>query len=319
MRVLIQTACYCVIDGVSTTIRKLETFLLANGHHVAILTTSSGQLSNLNIVPPHPNRSIIFMNAFPLPVMAESGYKMTKRLSSQNISDMNDFNPTVIHVTVPDLCVLDVLQYAIDTDTPLIATWHSNYIEYMDYYEASWIKTSFIEWNRHTFSFVPKLFVPTPFIKDSLSSSYYQLHQCTELHIWGRGVDCDKFSPKFRSTDFRSSHSISPDDVAICFAGRLVTEKHCAVYCDVIRKLNKTPRLKQRVVGVVIGEGAYFKEMSNLPNTVATGWLNNEALSTAYASCDVFLFPSGSETFGNVTLEACASGLPIVVEKGCSR
>ena len=107
--------------------------------------------------------------------------------------------------------------------------------------------------------------------------------------------------------------------MAICFAGRLVTEKHCAVYCDVIRKLNKTPRLKQRVVGVVIGEGAYFKEMSNLPNTVATGWLNNEALSTAYASCDVFLFPSGSETFGNVTLEACASGLPIVVEKGCSR
>jgi len=255
------------------------------------------------------------MNAFPLPVMAECGYEIGKTLSDENKRQIAKFNPSVIHVTVPDLVNLEILDYAKEHNIPLMATWHSNYIEYMDYYEAQWIKQILLQWMRHTYSFVPRLLVPTKFIKESLSNEYYQLDKCTKIGIWGRGVDTNKFSPSFRTEAARAVLGFKPTDVVVLFVGRLVKEKHCDIYIDVMNQLSSQ---RSNVRGLVVGEGEYKKRMGAIPNTKTTGWLKDDSLSTAYAICDVFLFPSGSETFGNVTLEACASGLPIVVEEGCS-
>merc|ERR1712226_479962 len=92
-------------------------------------------------------------------------------------------------------------------------------------------------------------------------------------------------------------------------------EKRPDIFCKVIRKLHQR---KIPFKALVVGKGPVEEEVKGLPNTVFAGWMSGDDLSTAYASCDVFLFPSAVETFGNVTLEAASSGLPLVVESGCS-
>jgi len=84
-----------------------------------------------------------------------------------------------------------------------MSTFHSNYIKYMDYYEANWIKVVLEHWMRHMFSFVPVLYVPTPFYKNLLSKPDYHLDKCTDIKVWSRGVDVDVFRPEARSLEFR--------------------------------------------------------------------------------------------------------------------
>jgi glycosyltransferase involved in cell wall biosynthesis len=136
-------------------------------------------------------------------------------------------------------------------------------------------------------------------------------HGITEgLRLWQRGVETDTFAPDHRSLDWRRSLGIEDDEVAVTFVSRLVWEKGLDVYADIIE------RLRERGIphrSVVVGDGPAREELEErLPETIFTGYLDGTDLSRAYASSDVFLFPSDTETFGNVTLEAMASGLPTV-------
>jgi len=128
-------------------------------------------------------------------------------------------------------------------------------------------------------------------------------------------IDLEKFSPQHASRAFRKSVGIGPNDVVILFVGRLVYEKRPDIFANVIRRLNEEGL---DFKALVIGAGKYEDEMRKLPKTICTGYVAFDRLPIAYASCDIFLFPSSLETFGNVTLEAAASGLPLVVESGCS-
>ena len=141
---------------------------------------------------------------------------------------------------------------------------------------------------------------------------YYSL---TNLDVWGRGVDLTKFSPVHRSLIFRHKLEIKDDTPVLLFVGRLVPEKRSDIFASVVRRLHDEG---VDFHALVVGAGADEDTVSNLPNTTLLGWLNGDKLSEAYASSDIFLFPSAVETFGNVTLEAAASGLPLVVESGCS-
>ena len=97
-------------------------------------------------------------------------------------------------------------------------------------------------------------------------------------------------------------------DVVVLFVGRLVPEKRPDIFADVVKRLAAEGR-GLRFKALVVGAGPYQDEMKALPNTTCLGWVGGAELAVAYASSDIFLFPSSVETFGNVTLEAAASGL----------
>jgi glycosyltransferase involved in cell wall biosynthesis len=130
------------------------------------------------------------------------------------------------------------------------------------------------------------------------------------IHIWTRGVDREQFNPGRRDTDWRRSLGIADEELAVMFLGRLVLEKGLDVFAATIREL------KRRGVPhhpLVIGEGpakAVFEEQ--MPTGVFIGQQIGDELGRAVASADVFLNPSITEAFGNVTLEAMACGLPVV-------
>lgn len=321
LRVLIYTTCYNVLDGVSLTVRKLEKEITASGGHVCILTTRSGQISNTNISGKHANRTVIFMdNAIELPFMVDPrnpdlSYYLGFSLSKYSKSQIKQFNPTIIHLTVPDCTGLHIINYARKHNIPLMGTYHSNIPNYMLHYPGmAWLKPILEQFFRHAYNFLQALYVPTPYIKKKLIKEL-KMDRVTNLEVWGRGVDLEKFSPNKRSLIFRHKYGIPPEIPVVLFVGRLVKEKSPDIFVEVIRKLN-TKNILFRALVVGTGQCEYLFE--GVPNCICAGWLSGDDLSEAYASSDIFLFPSSVETFGNVTLEAAASGLPLIVEGECS-
>mmetsp|Transcript_8522 Transcript_8522/g.23577 ORF Transcript_8522/g.23577 Transcript_8522/m.23577 type:complete len:655 (-) Transcript_8522:141-2105(-) len=323
-RVLIYTTCYNVLDGVTLTIRKLEQEILASGHSLCVLTTLSGDSNNTHLDGTHPNRRVLFMdNAKPVPFVhdpnnPELTYQVGFNLSRSMKAQLDEFEPTLIHITVPDCTALHLVSYARRKEIPIMGTYHSNIPEYMDHYPGmGWLKPILGSFFRHQYNFLQALYVPTPFIRRHLTDTY-QLDQATNLGIWGRGVDIERFHPNHRHAaggKFRAQLGLTDDDVVLCWVGRLVPEKRVDIFCETVRRLHA---MGLRFRAVVVGAGPCEEEIKALPNTTFCGWMNSGQLAVAYASSDVFLFPSSVETFGNVTLEAMASGLPVVVEAGCS-
>jgi phosphatidylinositol alpha 1,6-mannosyltransferase len=136
----------------------------------------------------------------------------------------------------------------------------------------------------------------------------------TELKEWGRGVDLKLFNPERRSSHFRIAKSISDDDVVILWVGRLVPEKRPDIWLHVVKTLQSQGL---PVKAMVVGHGTFEATLANIKDVVCCGWLSGVALAEAYASSDILVFPSDVETFGNVTLEALASGCACVVEDKC--
>jgi glycosyltransferase involved in cell wall biosynthesis len=134
--------------------------------------------------------------------------------------------------------------------------------------------------------------------------------QSQQVEVWARGVDSDLFSPAKRDMAWRRRLGIADDELVVSFAGRLVKEKNTALYMRVMNQLSsRNPKIRP----LMIGDGPEMAPLrAGLRNGVFAGFLHGEDLARAYASSDVFFFPSESETFGNVTLEAMASGLPAV-------
>lgn len=242
-------------------------------------------------------------------------YHLGFSLSASIVRQIEEFEPTLVHITVPDCTCLHLIQYARTKELPLMGTYHSNIPEYMEHYPGiGWLKHILHAFFRHQYNFLQALYVPTPFIKKHLTDTV-QIDQVTNLGVWGRGIDLDRFSPSHRSDEFRKSYGFQPDDVVLLWCGRLVPEKRPDIFAYVVKRLaaEGVP-----FKALVVGAGPIEDEVKALPNTTFAGWMSGDDLTTAYASSDIFLFPSAVETFGNVTLEAAASGLPLVVEEGCS-
>jgi len=151
-----------------------------------------------------------------------------------------------------------------------------------------------------------QIYVPTPSMKAVLEENGIK----DGLLLWPRGVKTERFEPQKRSLEWRRGHGIADDEVVVTFVSRLVWEKSLDVYADVIEGL-EAQGLRHRAL--IVGDGPAREELAErLTNALFVGYQKGEDLARAYASSDVFLFPSETETFGNVTLEAMASGLPCV-------
>lgn len=278
-------------------------------------------MKNTHLDGTHPNRRVLFLdNSVPLPFLYDPHnpgltYHAGSSLSANVERKIEEFEPSIIHISVPDLTALHLVEYARARELPLMGTYHSNIPEYMDHYPGvTWLKHIISGFFRHQYNFFQALYVPTPFIHNYLSDTY-RMHRITNLRVWGRGIDLEKFSPRHRCQMFRQKLGIQDNEVVVCWVGRLVPEKRPDIFANVLRRLHADG---VPFKALVVGSGQYEDEIKSLPNTSFLGWLDGSELSVAYASSDVFLFPSAVETFGNVTLEAAASGLPLVVEAGCS-
>jgi glycosyltransferase involved in cell wall biosynthesis len=311
LRILIFTATYFVLDGVTLTIRRLEAHLRSKGAIVKILSTVPDDCSDIS---PDHLANVIVVPGIKIPFTnAGTGYAFGTGMNEAVLNEIEKFSPNVIHFTVPDFVALDGIRYCQRKNIAYIATWHSNYCDYLKYYFLEWVLgPAFHRYLNGFFEQVPAVYVPTPYMLKRMESWGYG--RCSELKEWGRGIDLELFKPQRRSQVFRQSKNISPTDIVVLWVGRLVPEKRPDIWLNVIKKLQKEGL---PVKAMVVGNGTFEKTLSQINNVVCCGWLSGAALAEAYASADVLLFPSDVETFGNVTLEALASGCPCVVEDKC--
>jgi glycosyltransferase involved in cell wall biosynthesis len=308
LRILICTATYFVLDGVTLTIRRLESHLRSRGATVKILSTVPENLD------PEQRKDIIVVPGIKIPFNHAGEYSFGIGLDENTIREIEAYKPNCVHFTVPDFVGLDGIRWCQKNNVAYIGTWHSNYIEYLKYYFIEWILgPGFHRYLKGFFEQIPTVYAPTPYMLKKMRDDW-GYGTCTELKEWGRGVDMNVFSPERRSQSFRSAKGITETDVVVLWVSRLVPEKRPDIWMTVVKRLQDEGL---PVKALVVGNGTFEKYLSKLKHVCCLGWLSGNALGEAYASSDVLLFPSDVETFGNVTLEALSSGCPAVVEKKC--
>lgn len=308
LRILICTATYFVLDGVTLTIRRLESHLRSHGVTVKILSTVPDNID------PELAKDVIVVPGIKIPFAHAGEYAFGVGLDENTIREMEAYNPNCVHFTVPDFVALDGIRWCQRNNIAYIGTWHSNYIEYLKYYFIEWILgPAFHRYLKGFFEQIPTVYVPTTYMLKKMREEW-GYGSATELKEWGRGVDMNMFSPDRRSAQFRASKGFTDHDVVVLWVSRLVPEKRPDIWMQCVKRLQEEGL---PVKALVVGNGTFEKYLSKLKYVSCCGWLSGNALGEAYASSDILLFPSDVETFGNVTLEALSSGCPSVVEKKC--
>ena len=240
-----------------------------------------------------------------LPMRPE--YRLALGLSRRLKANIEEFDPDIIHIAVPDILGYQALRLGRRLKVPVVASYHTRYDTYVKFYAPLKLFQKPVEnYLRFFYRNCVQVYVPSGSMADVLREQGY----AENLAAWPRGVDVERFHPAKRSQEWRARHGIAPDHVAIVFVGRFVREKGLDLLVDTLNEL-KRQNVAHRSIAVGDGpERAWLEE--RLPDTIFPGFLHGEDLAQAYASSDIFFFPSQTETFGNVTLEAMASGLPVV-------
>jgi len=300
MRIALFSGAYNhIADGVSLTLNRLVAFLEGQGASVRVFapTVPRAALSHAGTLVPVPS----------IQAPGRPDYRVSLGLSARGRRNLTAFRPNLFHIATPDFLGLSALRAADRAGIPVVASYHTHFASYLDYYRLGTLEGLTWKYLRWFYGRCRHVYVPTPSMLDVLRREGIS----GDLRLWPRGVDSALFSPARRSLPWRRERGIADDEVVVTFVSRLVTEKGLEVVTDVLTGL------RERGVphrAVIVGEGPERPRVAAaLPEAILEGHLTGERLAAAYASSDVFLFPSETETFGNVTLEALSSGLPAVV------
>ncbi|MBW8846728.1 MAG: glycosyltransferase family 1 protein [Burkholderiales bacterium] len=184
------------------------------------------------------------------------------------------------------------------------ADFRTNFHAYCSHYGFGWLESIVLGYLRRVHGMADINFVPTPELADQLAA-----HGFERLRVLGRGVDSRLFSPERRDAGLRHDWRVGADHRVLLHVGRLAPEKNASLALQTFERLSaRRPGLRM----VVVGDGPMRARLERAHPTVRfVGMQTGTALARHYASADVFLFPSLTDTFGNVTLEALSSGLAV--------
>lgn len=300
MKVAIFTGNYNHIrDGVSLTLNRLVGFLIENGVDVLVFGPTIDKPAIQHI------GEFVAVPSISLPGRPE--YRISRAFPKDIQKRLKSFNPDLVHIATPDFLGYKALKWAIKNDKPLVSSYHTHFSSYLKYYKLSSVEPLLWKYLRWFYGKCTHVYVPSK----SMVTLLEEQDISSEMKIWARGIESDRFSPSFRDHNWRIQHGVSDDELIITFVSRLVWEKNPKIFADVVNKLQASyPKLR----ALIVGDGPAMEGIKELmPHALFTGFLKGEELAKAYASSDIFFFPSDTETFGNVTLEAMASGLPSVV------
>ncbi|MFT8323372.1 MAG: glycosyltransferase family 1 protein [Bacillus sp. (in: firmicutes)] len=216
------------------------------------------------------------------------------------------FQPDLIHVATPFTMGLLGKYYANKFNIPLVGSYHTDFDAYLTYYKMEFLSPILWNYLRWFHNSLQKTFVPSHETLKQLEKRQFQ-----HLSIWSRGVDCDLFHPVEHPNDIRRKYSITAKHL-ICFAGRLAPEKDIDTLQSIIGMVND--KYGTSIQWLIAGDGPLAKDMksSAAKNVQFTGYLTPDQLAEVYAASDLMVFPSSTETFGNVVLESMACGTPVI-------
>lgn len=308
MRAVIVVGNYVnVVDGVALTYARLVRARTRAGDRVMVLAPDGPRRAR------DPDGGAVFVPVPSVPVLVQPEYRLALGIPRSTRRELERFEPELIHVGSPDLAGAAALDFAAAHGVPAVASYHSEIARYLRFLPLPGISAfgPLLErgvwaWVRRFYNRCRHVYAPSESMLSVLRARGIE----SELRVWGRGVDTEAFDPARRDMSWRRELGI-PDDVPlVLFVARLRWEKGLADLAAVLAGLARTGCPHHSAIA---GAGPARAALERrCPDTHFLGELAHPELARAYASADLFLYPSTTETFGAVTLEAMASGLPTI-------
>lgn len=290
-----------VRDGANQALNRLVGYLLRQGAAVRVY---SPVVDNPAFPP---TGDLVGVPALAIPGRAE--YRAPMFLPPRIKRDIRRFDPNLLHVASPEILGHRAVTLARRWNRPVVASVHTRFETYFRYYGLAFLEPLAVAALRRFYQRCDAIFAPS----ESMAQLLRDQRMSYDVGIWSRGIDQEIFNPGRRSAEWRRGLGIADDEVAIGFVGRLVMEKGLDVFSDAIDRLAQRG-VKHKVL--IVGEGPageWFR--TRLPGAIFAGFQSGPDLGRAVASMDLLFNPSVTETFGNVTLEAMAAGLPVVAAR----
>ncbi len=291
-----------VRDGANQALNLLVGHLLARGVTVRVYSPTVARPAFT------ATGDLVSVPSFPLPGK-RGEYRFAAGLSRGVRADLAAFAPNLVHLSAPDFLGHRAARWARRLRLPIVASLHTRFETYPRYYRLGFLEPLLTRMLTRFYNRADAVVVPGPMLADILQG----WGVATPIGLWSRGVDHARFDPARRDLAWRRSLGIGDDEIAIGFLGRLVLEKGLDIFADVAAELRRRG-VAHRIL--VIGDGPardWFAE--RVPDAAFAGFQTGDDLGRAVASMDVFFNPSVTETFGNVTLEAMAAGVPVVAAR----
>jgi glycosyltransferase involved in cell wall biosynthesis len=288
------------VNGVSQTLHMLTEGLHNRGHEILI-------------VRPRPQpapaatseRTIeeVVVKGLPIPMYSDLRFGLPAKGFLTRL--WSSRRPDLVHIATEGPLGWSAVQAAKKLRIPMTSDFRTNFHAYSAFYKLGWLKGTIVRYLRKFHNATSCTMVPTEELRAGLAAQGFK-----RLEVVPRGIDTDLFSPEKRSEALRQSWGADSTTLVLLSVGRLAAEKNLDLVVETFRQLRLA---HDKVKLVFVGDGPLRQKlMRDCPDALFAGVRRGEDLATHYASADVFLFPSLTETFGNVTLEAMASGLAVV-------
>lgn len=289
-----------VKDGANQALNRLVGYLLRQGVSVRVYSPT------IETPAFAPTGDLVSIPSFPLPGRGE--YRVGMGIAGVS-DDVKAFDPHIVHIASPDIIGHRAVAWARRNGRPAVASVHTRFETYFRYYRMHWMQTVIEAVLRRLYRRCEEIYAPS----ESMAAVLTDQRMSRNVRIWSRGIDGELYRPDRRDMDWRRSLGIADTDVVVLFVGRLVLEKGLDTFADTLAELD---RRGVAYKALFVGDGParpWIEE--HAPQGIFTGFQGGDALARAYASADIMFNPSSTETFGNVTLEAMASGLPVVAAR----
>jgi glycosyltransferase involved in cell wall biosynthesis len=288
------------VNGVALTLSKLIHQLSLRKHTIQLIRPRQDKFDTGS---EHAGWSEILLRGLPIPnyPQLKLGFPSKKSL----IKAWTAKRPDLVHIATEGPLGWSALQAARVLRLPVTSDFRTNFHSYSKHYGVGWLSKPIVAYLRKFHNRTHCTMVPTRALKAQLQAAGFE-----NLRIVARGVDTQLFHPGQRSDTLRSQWQADENTLVLLSVGRLAAEKNLDLIVSAYQALAQNGR---RVKLVFAGDGPYRSKLeSDCPDAIFMGMCTHAELAHVYASADLFLFPSLTETFGNVTLEAMASGTPVL-------
>ncbi len=299
MRVAIFTETFLPkTDGIVRVVCLLLDHLLKRGIEPLVVAPRLGNVSDYKGAP------VVTVPGVTLPLYPELKVGPPTPFTFREVIQ---FKPDIAHFIHPVMIGIPSMMMAKQMGIPTLTSFHLDFARLVEHYKLGFIRGITDTMTRLVFNWADYSLAPSKAIQRDMLALGIR-----DVGLWGRGVDADKFNPRFYSAAMRARLSQgNPDDVLLLYVGRLSNEKQVSHLRAI---LERVPNTRLALVGDGPARAELEAHFAGLPVNFL-GYLQGEELSQAYASADVFVFPSAMETFGLVVVEAMAAGLPVVASR----